>query len=210
LRTRKGFRFRRYVLVYYRRAARLKRRTMQEFFIPFEDAPKITISTNYVISDEGNHAKRRQKVLEFSNYFSPSHTPFDEFNRMLFTDWDGDEWNRFYNFMFFACQVYLEGGILETDQTDTNKLKNIKLKYSEDLLIYFNDFVSTERDYEPIKEIYNDFLLTYGLTAKEYPKDKFSKGLKYISSVLGYTYENTTKKIEKRAQVAIKITKIKK
>ena len=41
----------------------VEKKNLKEFFIPYKDSPKITISTNYVISDEGNHAKRRQKVL---------------------------------------------------------------------------------------------------------------------------------------------------
>jgi hypothetical protein len=184
----------------------VEKKNQKEFYIPFADAPKITISTNYVISDEGNHAKRRQRVLEFSNYFSPSRTPFDVFGRMLFEDWDGDEWNRFYNFMFFACQLYLENGIVQAGQTDTNKLKNIKLKYSEDLLLFFQNFAEKEEgNFLLFKEVYADFLKSYEYTPKDYSKDRFSKGMNYIASVLGHKLDTIRKKVDGKTQVAIRV-----
>jgi hypothetical protein len=188
----------------------VEKKNQKEFFIPFADSPKITISTNYVISDEGNHAKRRQKVLEFSNYFSPARTPFDEFGRMLFDDWDNEERNRFYNFMFFCVQVYLDNGVLETDQSDTNKIKNIKLKYTEDLLLFFNNFAQKNNDEpEATKDLYSEFLNSYGLSAKDFDKRRFTAGLRYISKTLGYELEEGVKKIDGQAQRIMKLTKIK-
>jgi len=186
----------------------VEKKNQKEFFIPFADCPKITISTNYVISDEGNHAKRRQKVLEFSNFFSPTHTPFDEFGQMLFEDWDKDDWNKFYNFMFLCVQVYLRKGILPSGQSETNKLKNVKLKYTEDLLFYFQALVEGfGNEFLPFRELYSDFLMSYELTSKEFSKERFSKGLKYCCSTLGYNHEDRNGKIDGKTQLMVKIVK---
>lgn len=174
----------------------VEKKNQKEFYIPFCDSPKITISTNYAISDEGNHAKRRQKVLEFSNFFSPANTPYDYLKRMMFSeDWDSDEWNRFYNFMFFACRIYLEVGVTDSVQSDTNKIKNIKMKYSDDLLLFFETVLEELKDYQSIKEMYGKFLEHSDLKPLDYPKDKFAKGVRYISDTLGHKFEETQKRV---------------
>jgi hypothetical protein len=186
----------------------VEKKNQKEFFIPYEDSPKIVVSTNYVISDEGNHAKRRQKVLEFSNYFKPDHTPFDEFGRMLFKDWDNEEWNRFYNFMFWCCQVYLEGGILQASQSDTNKIKNIKLKFTEDLYLWYNGFLESDAGEEKLtKEIHQGFLSAYGMTGKDFDKRRFMAGIRYIANTLGHKLEEGTKRVEGTVQKFIKVTR---
>ncbi|MEO7535850.1 MAG: bifunctional DNA primase/polymerase [Ferruginibacter sp.] len=185
----------------------VEKKNQKEFFIPFEDSPKITVSTNYVISDEGNHAKRRQKVLEFSNFFSPSNTPFDFFGRMLFEDWDNEEYNRFYNFMFFCTQVYLEYGILNVDQTDTNKIKNIKLKYTEDLLLWFRNHVESTTSMDTTSNLYTEFIGAYGLAQKDYEKRRFVAGVRYIAGILGYAVEEGVKKTDSQTHRTLRIYK---
>lgn len=109
--------------------------------------------------------------------------------------------------MFFACQVYLESGILSVKQTESNKTKNIKLKYTEDLLFFFNAWAEKEEDFTKFRDVYNEFLQHYEITAKDYSKDRFSKGMNYIAGVLGYRYESIVKKIDGKSQQAIRISK---
>lgn len=186
----------------------IEKKNQKEFFLSFADAPKFTISTNYVINDEGNHAKRRQKVLEFSNYFSPSHTPYDEFNKMFFEGWEYEEWNRFYNFMFYCVGIYLGNGVLDNKQSNTNKLKNIKLKYSEDLLFFVNSLVENKMSWCPTSEVWTEFLNDNQLDKKEYSQKKFADGLDYISSQMGYKVERDQQRINGgKPKRVIKISK---
>jgi hypothetical protein len=178
-----------------------------EYKIPFEDSPKVIISTNYSISDDSNHAKRRQKVLEFSPFFSPEHSPFDEFGVMLFTDWDGDEWNRFYNFMAFCCRLYLETGILSSQQSDTNKLKSIKEKYGDDFLVFIRDFAETNKSFIVNGDIYSRFVENYKVDAKKYTNQKFGKGLSYAAKLLGYNYEAKVERVGGVPQRMVRISK---
>ena len=205
--ARRGFKFEEIYSVI-TEGLQVEKKNQNQFFIPFADAPKIVISTNYVISDEGNHAKRRQKVLEFGNFFSPDHTPFDEFGRRLFEGWDKEEFNRFYNFMFWCTQVYLEHGILQVDQSDTNKLKNIKLKYGEDLLFWFQSKSEEITFDEPTNDLYNSFVTDYGINVKDYTKIRFTKGVKYIAKVLNFRINEKSIRVGKVVQRTISISKI--
>lgn len=86
--------------------------------IPFEGSPKIAITTNYAIKGKGNSFERRKWEVEFSAYYSKSFTPEDEFGRLLFSDWDEDEWLKFDNYMISCLQLYLNKGFLSSNFTN--------------------------------------------------------------------------------------------
>ena len=62
-----------------------------------------------------------------SSYFGYHHTPEDEFNHMLFDDWDNDEWKSFDSYMINCLQYYLENGLVEHEfnNLETRKFINI-------------------------------------------------------------------------------------
>jgi hypothetical protein len=83
-------------------------------FIHFKyiNSPKIYYSTNFIPKGEGQSYKARMNVIEFSDYFNSSHTPYDEFGHGFFDDsWDNDEWQRFYNFMIWCVAFNKEYGL---------------------------------------------------------------------------------------------------
>jgi hypothetical protein len=205
--ARKGFKFEELYSII-TEGIQVEKKNQKEFFIPYADAPKVVISTNYNLSDEGNHAKRRQRVLEFSNYFSPDHTPYDEFKRMFFEEWDADEWNRFFNFMFFCCHEYLRLGVVRVEQSEANKVKNVRLLYGEDLLM----FVQSKMDQGGIKDefiqtLFRDYELRYGVS-KYMNKDRFSKGVAYIADVFGYRFDRGRGRIDGVQSRTISVTKL--
>lgn len=185
----------------------VEKKNQKEFFIPYADSPKITISTNYTITAEAGHAERRQRVLEFSNFFSPALTPKDYFNHKLFSGWDNDEWNRFYNYMFFCCQVYLESGILQVKKSDTGIIKGINSTYGEDLLPYFKNLLDNNSGEETVQARYNEFISTYGINSKDYKKVHFMKGIRAICKQLNYSYSDSDRKIEGQTQRVFKVSK---
>jgi hypothetical protein len=87
--------------------------------IDFDRSPKIIITTNYAIKGKGNSFERRKWEIEFAGYYSKNFTPEDEFNRLLFSDWDELEWLRFDNYMISCLQLYLNQGFIKS------KSKNI-------------------------------------------------------------------------------------
>ena len=86
--------------------------------IPFENAPKVIITTNYAIKGKGNSFERRKWEVEFSAYYSKEFTPEHEFGRLLFSDWDEEEWLLFDNYMISCLQVYLNEGFIKSKFTN--------------------------------------------------------------------------------------------
>lgn len=71
------------------------------------DAPKFIFSTNHAVNGDGNSFERRQYYISFSDYYNRNRTPQDDFGRVLFHEWDFEQWNLFYNFMACCVQTYM-------------------------------------------------------------------------------------------------------
>lgn len=54
--------------------------------------------------------------------YGKKRTPYDDFGRQLFDDWDEIEWQKFDNFMIHCLQVYIKDGVIPQEGT------NIRLK----------------------------------------------------------------------------------
>ena len=102
------------------------RRYVDAIVIPHEDSPKHLVITNYSLMGDGSSHRRRQHIIEFSDYFNDEHTPKDEFNHRFFIDWDTAEWNRFYNFMIHCVMLYKKDGLVSfpAQNVKLNKLIN--------------------------------------------------------------------------------------
>lgn len=167
----------------------VEKKNKDEFFIPYKDSPKILFTTNYTISQNGNHAKRRQKVFEFSNYFNSRHTPYDQFEHKLLddNDWTLDEWNNFYNFMFLCVRDYLREGIQYNENGEKLNRKHIRLNYSEEFLEWWDTTTETIKPkFTPFKELYNDFLLLNDLDKKDFSQKRFKKAIEECCERFGY------------------------
>jgi len=161
----------------------VEKKNKDELYISYTDAPKFGFSTNYMINLVGNHAKRRTKVVEFSNFFHPKNTPADYFGHQLFDGWDDDEWNRFYNLLFECVQLYLIGGIPEKYSSDTLKRKQLKTNYGEDFLDFFEDI---ERGrWHIFSEQYTHFLKLSDLEKKDFSQKRFKAGVEAAADIFG-------------------------
>jgi hypothetical protein len=165
----------------------IEKKQKDELFIPFEDSPKIAFTTNYSIAQSSGHAKRRQKVIEFAAHYSSDYTPAIEFNKILFTDWDIHEWNRFYNFMVGCCLIYLEAGIMENGSSMSMRRKHIKLSFGEEFLEWFED-LTTDHWYQFSQE-YNSFLAANGMDRKDYSSKRFRTAIVETDGKLGFKVE---------------------
>lgn len=142
----------------------VEKKNKQEIFIPFDESPKILITTNYAIKGTGNSFERRKWELEFAQYYSKSFTPRDEFGHDLFSSWDEDEWLRYDNYMVHCIQVYLKEGLVESP------FKNLEIRkleaatsseFREWVLGDDKDFIFVaDKDYLA-QDIFNDFTSNY-------------------------------------------------
>ena len=183
----------------------VEKKNKDELFIPYKDSPKIMFTTNYSIPQNGVHAKRRQKVLEFAPYFGKTHTPQDEFGKKLFDDWDKDEWNRFFNLFFIAQQDYLQNGITELPQSDKMGHKMIKNQFGEEFLNWLLEAVKNS-EWTNIEALHLEFLNMYGMDKKDYSRNRFSRGIKCGTEILNVAQIEQRGALE-RNKIAIKFKK---
>lgn len=174
----------------------VEKKNKDEFFIPYKDSPKIMFTTNYSIPQTGVHAKRRQRVFEFAPYFSNLHTPEDEFGHKLFDDWDKDEWNRFFNLLFFALKDYLANGVPNMEFSDKMAKKALKNSYGQEFLEWFEEFLGLPEEWVSIESLHNEFLNLYGLDKKEYSRKRFSMAIKYGSELMKIEIEQKRNAVE--------------
>ena len=176
----------------------VEKKNKDELFIPYKDSPKVMFTTNYTLPSSGNHAKRRQKVLEFAPYFGLDKTPEDEFGHKLFDDWDKDEWNRFYNMMFECVRDYLENGVMEMEKSDKLIRKQIKVQFGEEFLEYLVGVLEEgDENWISQEQLYNDFLAMAGFEKKDYSVKRFSKAVEESCTLMEIS---CTQKREKASQ----------
>jgi len=167
----------------------IEKKNKDEIFLSFDDSPKLAFTTNYSIASNAEHAKRRQKVLEFAPFFSSNKTPEQYFGNKLFNDWDNDEWQRFYNFLFKCVQYYFVNGIKPIMNSEKLNRKQIKLQFGEDFLDYLDTIIEDHLGQQlAINEEWKNFLNRYELQARDYSLKRFSKGLQIGSQILGIDY----------------------
>lgn len=92
----------------------LEKKNKDAIKIPFHKSPKIAITTNYAIKGAGNSFARRKWELELHQYYSKSFTPLDEFGKLMFGDWDDDDWCQFDNYMIGCLQAYMRTGLVKS------------------------------------------------------------------------------------------------
>jgi hypothetical protein len=157
----------------------VEKKNKDELFIPYKDSPKIVFTTNYTIINNGAHARRRQKTFEFAGFFGAENTPVHHFGHNLFDDWDLTQWGLFYNFMFECCKAYLEHGILETGSTMKVRRKHIRLKYGDEFIEWFDEWVMEEAyEWSKFMELYEGFINSTGTERKFFSAKRFSQGIK--------------------------------
>jgi hypothetical protein len=100
----------------------LEKKNKDAIKIPFEKSPKIAITTNYAIRGAGNSFARRKWELELHQHYSKEFTPLDEFGRLMFGDWNENDWCSFDNYMIKCLQFYIAEGLQES------KFVNLKIR----------------------------------------------------------------------------------
>ena len=170
----------------------LERKNKDAIHIPFSKSPKIVITTNYAIKGKGNSFERRKWELEFKQFYTKEFTPQVEFGRLLFSEWDDDEWCRFDNYMIHNLQSYMNTGLIKStfvnlgirklsaetchefiewcglvdNNTSEDKVKKDELLYKH---LLYDDFVEDNPDFGPKAKMtisrttFYKWLISYGI-----------------------------------------------
>jgi hypothetical protein len=145
----------------------LEKKNKDAIKIPFSKSPKIAITTNYAIKGSGNSFARRKSELELHQYYSKAFTPLDEFGKLMFGDWNDDDWCEFDNYMIGCLSNYLHTGIVKSNFVNL-KIRQLSAETAHDFIEWCglvegqpkNNTLETDtRLYK--NELYNDFVNEY-------------------------------------------------
>lgn len=100
----------------------LEKKNKDAIKIPFSRSPKIAITTNYAIKGAGNSFARRKWELELHQYYTKEFTPLDEFGKLMFGDWNDEDWCEFDNYMIGCLAAYIKNGLVKS------KFVNLKIR----------------------------------------------------------------------------------
>lgn len=162
----------------------------QPILIPHYRSPKLMISSNYWISGTGNSHKRRRFELELNDHYGEHHQPIDDFGHSLFSGWDEEHWNRFYNYMANCVVKYLKHGLVE----QTNAKCKLKRKLLAETNGDFLDWIEDEENF-PMhirltkQDYYKSFRNTYTNYGSLTPK-RFTQWVQQYAEYKGCKFDS--------------------
>lgn len=130
--------------------------------LKYSDSPKIVITTNYVIKGKGNSHARRKFEIEFGEHYGAHLSPFDDFGKELFNDWNVDHFNRFDNYMVSLIQRYMTTGLVES-KSDTAKDRKLIATTDHLFVGWMDDVVDTLNTIQPYLTVHDTCLQESGL-----------------------------------------------
>ena len=109
----------------------LERKHKEKEILCFKDSPKIALTTNYTIPDNGGSFADRKHLLLLNNYFNSNNKPENHFGNLFFIEWDEAEYSRFYALMLYALQMFLKHGLVKynSPELQLQKLQNETSKH---------------------------------------------------------------------------------
>jgi len=123
----------------------LEKKNKDAIKIPFAKSPKVALTTNYAIKGAGNSFARRKWELELHQYYSKDFTPQDEFGRLMFGDWNDDDWCEFDNYMIGCLKSYLRTGLVKSKFVNL-KIRQLSAESSHEFIEWCGLVDSAERN----------------------------------------------------------------
>jgi hypothetical protein len=123
----------------------LEKKNKDAIKIPFAKSPKIAMTTNYAIKGAGNSFARRKWELELHQYYTKEYTPLDEFGKLMFGDWNDDDWCEFDNYMIGCLTNYLRTGLVKSKFVNL-KIRQLSAETCHEFIEWCGLVDSTERN----------------------------------------------------------------
>ncbi|MDX1772651.1 hypothetical protein [Oceanihabitans sediminis] len=104
----------------------LERKHKEKQILSFEDSPKIALTTNYTIPDNGGSFTDRKHLLLLNNHFNSSNKPENHFGNLFFLEWNESEYSRFFALMIHCIEMFLKHGLVKynSPELQLQKLEN--------------------------------------------------------------------------------------
>lgn len=132
-----------------------EKKGVDEVDLGFEDSPKTLITSNYVMGGAGNSNDRRRFEIEIAQYYSEKLKPDQEFGRLMFSEWDQDDWVKFDNYIIDCAQIYLKNGLVKHKGINLDE-KRIELDTSLQFVEFMDDYKLEGRI--PKQQLFDDFI----------------------------------------------------
>lgn len=146
----------------------LERKGKDAVKLDVESSPKVVITTNYAIKGSGNSHERRRHELELAQYYTGSLTPYDEFGRQLFDDWEDEDFEAFDNYIIKCVQSYLINGLIEQKNAINIKTRHFIAETSQEFYNFmknefslYNQRVGKAEEMNKFKELYPDYFASW-------------------------------------------------
>ena len=112
-----------------------ERKGTQAVVIPFQDAPKFVITTNWAVRYDKDATSTNRRFIEykFSDFWNTNNKPDDYFNSTFFYDWDATEWQLFYELLITCVMLYLSIGVEGIEYS--KDADNFRAYFSNDVLL---------------------------------------------------------------------------
>ena len=150
------------------------------------ESPKLVFTSNTPFNLKSVSDRRRFNIFEVSDYFGENRTPINVFDKEFFTTWSNQDFDKFYSLMFYAIQVYLKNGLIQTELINVNN--NLLISQTNDMFIefmdnyleeYTQDFISRTQ----FQELYFDYTNTPESRKDRAYRTKIGKWLnKYVKA----------------------------
>lgn len=114
--------------------------------IPFEKAPKIIADSNFSIKLNGSSDLARICVIGFGHFFSYERTPSQYYKKRFFDDWNDNDFNLFFSFMFYCVKDYLNKGVASYRLNEIAAY-SVYNRYPVDLCNEIKDILSSDDNF---------------------------------------------------------------
>lgn len=157
---------------------------------PFNQSPKIYISTNHALNGRGSSFTDRQYLIAFSDYYNDSHKPKDDFGCLFFDDWDFEQWNLFWNLIANCVQIYLQHGVVQAPR-ERIEVRQLRQEMGETFLAWADEYFTEESKLNQRlvkKQLYDEYLKYSNIAPKYLTAPNFKNKIKAYCTWKGYNF----------------------
>ncbi|GAB2560758.1 hypothetical protein GCM10027190_08010 [Spirosoma areae] len=176
----------------------VEKKNQHAFRIPAKEGPKLLISSNVVMPNDGSSNIRRQFILEFSDHYKKqirtgNERPIQSEHGCVFfsEDWNTDEWAQFDEFMISCVVEYLRDGLqsYKLRSADKNRLRQTA---GDDFFEWITTYQCTgliaNKEYSR-DELWRDYKTYAGLPDNVQATRAFTNNIGQFAKGNGWKYE---------------------
>lgn len=124
----------------------IERKFLSQFIIEPQDSPKTVICSNSIIKGGGSTNRRRQFIIELSDFYSQQiirgdEKPIEDTHGCIFFSkaaWQADEWDKFFSLMMDCAYQYLNNGLVHSPGVNV-EMNRFRQSTSEDFAEWVPD-----------------------------------------------------------------------